>query len=182
MYYFFYTLKPVHISDLSGDDINVSLENSFGPEIILTFRNSSIRIVPKEGEEFVSDHDVLGRFEILTPNDITILKYLYENHNVLFYDEQILEDLEFFNPEKDKKFYDNTLREYIVDCMLFHGMDESVESINLRTTGYEHRPFVDEYYVRMGMYVRLQRMKRQLFWSKVKLFFKKILNKILFKG
>lgn len=180
MRYFFYTLNPIKISDLSNNELTISVKDSFDSEIIVSYKNSSIKLVPDNGVSFISTMDEIKCFEILTPEDLSVLKYLYIHNNVLFYDEGYKLNIEYLDPQKEEIIYNNTLREYISDCMLHFGIVKDIKEINKHIMGDERNHFFNTYYIHVGMRERLKRMRRELFLLRIKNFFNNIRN-IIFK-
>lgn len=178
MKYFFYSLNPIKISDLSSDELQISVTNSFDSEITVSFNESTIKILPNDGASFISTLDNMECFEIVTPNDLSILRYFFIKYGILFYDEEYHSIVEYLDKNEDELLFDNTLREYIFNCMLHYGIIKNIEELNEKVMGDERKMFFNEYYVQVGLLVRLKRMRRQLFFMKVKYFFRTIFNKI----
>ena len=178
MRYYFYALNPLSISNITDNELDISVENSFSGEIIVKFGESAIKLLPKDGAEYISTLDNLYLFEIVTPNDLSILRYLYVKYRLLFYDDEYVSIVNFLKKSNEPEIYDNTLREYVVDCMLHYGIVKDIKEINYDIMGDERVNFFNLYYVHMGMHIKLKRMRRELLFTKIKMCYKGIVEKI----
>ena len=178
MRYYFYSLNPLSVSDIMDNELDISVKNSFNTEIFIKFGDSVIKLTPNDGAEYISTLDKLHSFEIVTPDDLSILRYLYVKYGLLFYDDEYISIVNFLNKDKEPEIYDNTLREYIVDCMLHYGIVRDINEINRDIMGDERVNFFNLYYVHMGMHIKLKRMRRELLFTKIKIYFNGIKSKL----
>ena len=120
------------------------------------------------------DKIILKSFYISTFDNLLILKYLFDNFNLLFYDEDYEKEIKFLNPVKDKKYYDNILNEYITDCMIHHNIIRDVFEIEEKIYADKKTFFYSSAYIDTARELQIKRIKTNIFKSRLKLLFLKI--------
>ncbi len=147
--------------------ITMSIEDSFDKEITLSYGNSKIKLLPKEGDTFISTMEPFRCFEIIG-DDLTIIKYLFEKYGLMFYSDEYKELVEYLDEEKDSDYYDQIIRKHIVETMVHYGIVSEI--------GVFGEKFFNPYTIHDANILRYKRMRRDLLWCKIKLFFKKIFS------
>ena len=167
--FFTFYKTDLKIDDLSSDsNIKMSIIDSFGDEVELCYGdNGRIKLLPEKNETYISTLGHFGRFEVIG-EDFTILKYLFEKYGLMFYSDEYLELVEYLDEEKDFEYYDHIVRKHIVETMVHYGMVTEI--------GVFGEKFFNPYIIHDANILRYKRMRRDLLWCKIKLFFKKILN------
>lgn len=163
----FYKTELLIGSMVVDPNITMSIEDSFDKEITLSYGNSKIKLLPKEGDTFITTMEPFRCFEVIG-DDLTILKYLFEKYGLMFYSDEYKEMVEYLNDEKDFEYYNQIIKKHIVETMVHYGVvtDISVFGEN----------FFKPYIIHDANVLRYKRMRRDLLWCKIKLFFKKIFS------
>lgn len=160
--------KPkININILKNDNFIHMSTDSFSEEIVLTYENSSIRLLSQNNNTYITTLEPFGQFEIIG-YDLSILKYLFEKYGLMFYSDEYVELVEYLDKEKDSVYYDQIIRKHIVETMVHYGI--------VTETGVFSGKFFNPYIIHDANILRYKRMRRDLLWCKIKLFFKKIFS------
>ena len=167
--FFTFYKTDLKIDDLSTDShIKMSVINSFSENIELCYNNrSKINLLPKNNGSFISTLEHFGCFEVIG-DDFTILKYLFEKYGLIFYSDEYKELVEYLDEYGDFEYYDHIVRKHIVETMIHYGIVTDISVFGEK--------FFNPYIIHDANILRYKRMRRDLIWCKIKLFFKKILN------
>lgn len=171
MFYFY--KNNIKIGSIKNDtNLELSITDSFDRSIILKYGDNSIVLLPNEDSGFISTLDTFGRFDISTLEDMVVVKYLYEKHRLLIYDDGYINNVSYLDIEKDEYLYDNALRSYILDCMCYYEIISSE-----RELGWN---FTNPYLLGVAHATTYRRMRNDLIKKRIKLFFLKLYRKIKF--
>ena len=159
---------PIINSKIGGNYISLSLHE----------HKSKIRIITSDDDNILSIDSVPLSFEVI--GYMTILSILFNELGILFYDDNYIYEVEYFDEVNDNKYYDAVLRGYIVECMAHHGIIKSEDDINNKL--YNNKGvFCNPYLLDKAKYVQIKRisskLKRKQFTliiEKIKMFFKNL--------
>lgn len=141
-------------------------------KLILDDSYTVLKLLPCDTKDSIKIYDIPFKFEI-DGDDMRILAVLFSEVGLLFYDEDYKESIEFLDEEKDRRYYDILLREYITNCMIHYGVIKSMDDINEKLYGNSHR-FYNEYEVDKAKYIQIKRIESELKKTKIAIFFNKI--------
>lgn len=126
MKHFFYNVNGKTVGNLIKEDTNFKYEinyNSDGTsEGILAYKDSEIELFNKEDKP-LSITEELYTFKVKTI-DTSILKLLFDRYKIYFFDDYANEMTKLLNTgkEKDKKYYDALIHDYIAESMIHLGV------------------------------------------------------------
>lgn len=139
----------------------------------LKYRESEIIPINQNGLIVEDTNDILAGFFIVSET-YEILKYLYIKHKLLFMDQDFMSLVSYLDPVKHYKYYTNIVNEYTYECMLHMGIINDVKDIENHV--YDGKPFFNIYVIEKGQIIRYKIIRWVNFKTKIKTFFKKIIN------
>lgn len=139
----------------------------------LVYKNSEIIPLNEKGLMIENEDEILAGFFIVS-DTYEILKYLYKKHKIMFMDQDFKTLVSYLDPVKHYKYYTNIINEYACECMIHMGIVNDVKDIENHV--YDGKPFFNIYVIEKGQIIRYKIIRWVNFKTKIKTFFKKIIN------
>ena len=166
--WYFYNLNLPITYFMEDENLNYKID---GNNLELSYGTSYIKII---NIDYASKDPI--EFIIYDYNDISILKYLFKKYNIMFYDENYINEVRFLDENKYNIFYKHVLHEYIYNCMLHHGIIKNITELNK----IYNEEFFSPSIVESALYLKLKNAKKEYrrevireFFNKIKRIFKK---------
>lgn len=173
--FYFYT-NDVKIKEVLND-VKIKLStDSFDTQIELKYGDGGIILFPSNNTTFVTVLERFGKFQLIDENKIEVLKYLFDEYGLMFYDGEYTDVVSFLSEDGDSILYNAVLRNYVLDCLLHYGIINERHPLN--------KELYNETAIEMAHIKRYRRMLLKLQWLKIKRFFLRLIVKIknVFKG
>lgn len=173
--YFFYNIDTTLTQLIKNSEGKIIVKQD-GFETILKFKNSEILLINENGNSTFEDDTKLWGFLMIT-KDIEILKYLYVKHKIMFLDIESLNNVSYLNSKKHQKYITHIINEYVYETLLQNGIISDLSELENHITN--GKQFFNDYVIEKGQLIRYKIVKREYIKYKIKSFFKKIYEKIL---
>ena len=167
---FYFYVNNVKIKEVLNDSKIKLSTDSFNTQIELKYGDGGIILFPSNNTTFVTVLERFGKFQLIDENKIEVLKYLFDEYGLMFYDGEYTDVVSFLDQDKDYKLYDAVLRNYTLECLLHYGIIDENDPLN--------NMLYNESALEYAHIKRYRRMLLKLQWLKIKRFFLRLIVKI----